>query len=218
MLRGQAPVKQGQAPEADNRIVTPKATLQTMELPLLHGRNFSDADGAGGQQVAMINQTMAREYFNSKDPVGEELNLGTADKPDWWQIVGVTGDVKAFGQDQLTHADIYRPFAQLPFPLIAFTLRTNTDPGFDGEDCRRSDVERRSKSSSSQSKSDGFARQPNPGRAPREFGTDLLFRGVGIGSGLHRNLRGDDLRGRTAQSRDWRADGAWSTARTGCAG
>jgi predicted permease len=127
MLRGQAPVKQGQAPEADNRIVTP-GYLQTMELPLLHGRNFSDADGAGGQQVAMINQTMAREYFNSKDPVGEELNLGTADKPDWWQIVGVTGDVKAFGQDQLTHADIYRPFAQLPFPLIAFTLRTNTDP------------------------------------------------------------------------------------------
>jgi putative ABC transport system permease protein len=127
LLRGQALVKQGQAPEADNRIVTP-GYLQAMELPLLRGRNFRDADRAGGQQVAMINQTLARQYFKDKDPVGEELNLGTADKPDWWQIVGVTGDVKAFGQDQLTHPDIYRPFAQLPFPLIAFTLRTNTDP------------------------------------------------------------------------------------------
>jgi putative ABC transport system permease protein len=76
----------------------------------------------------MINQTLAKQFFNGRDPVGEELNLGTADKPDWWQIVGVTGDVKAFGQDQPTHADIYRPFEQVPFPLIAFTLRTETDP------------------------------------------------------------------------------------------
>jgi putative ABC transport system permease protein len=76
----------------------------------------------------MINRTMARQFFAGKDPIGQELNLGSADKPDWWQIVGVTGDVKAFGQDQPTHADIYRPFDQLPFPLVAFTLRTNTDP------------------------------------------------------------------------------------------
>jgi putative ABC transport system permease protein len=36
--------------------------------------------------------------------------------------------VKAFGQDQPTHDDIYRPFDQDPFPIIAFTLRTETDP------------------------------------------------------------------------------------------
>jgi putative ABC transport system permease protein len=71
---------------------------------------------------------MARQFFAGKDPIGQELNLGSADKPDWWHIVGVTGDVKAFGQDQPTHADIYRPFEQVPFPLVAFTLRTETDP------------------------------------------------------------------------------------------
>lgn len=127
LLRGQAPPKDGQAPEADNRIVTP-GYLSTMELPLMRGRNFTDADRAGGLQVAMINQVMSKQYFAGKDPLGEQLNLGTADKPDWWQIVGVTGDVKAFGQDQPTHADIYRPFDQVPFPLVAFTMRTETDP------------------------------------------------------------------------------------------
>jgi putative ABC transport system permease protein len=71
---------------------------------------------------------MARQFFKGKDPLGEVLNLGTPEKPDLWQIVGVTGDVKAFGQDQPTHADIYRPFDQIPFPLVAFTLRTETDP------------------------------------------------------------------------------------------
>jgi putative ABC transport system permease protein len=127
LLRGQAAPKNGQEPEADNRMVTP-GYLRTMGIPVVRGRNFTDGDRAGGLQVAMINETMAKQFFAGKDPVGEELNLGSADKPDWWQIVGVTGDVKAFGQDQPTHADIYRPFDQLPFPLVTFTLRTETDP------------------------------------------------------------------------------------------
>lgn len=127
LLRGQAPPQGGDGPEADNRIITPEY-LHTMNIPLLRGRNFTDTDRAGGLQVVMINETMAKQYFKDRDPVGEELNLGTVDKPDWWRIVGVTGDVKSFGQDQPTHADIYRPFDQIPFPLIAFTLRTETDP------------------------------------------------------------------------------------------
>jgi predicted permease len=127
LLRGQDPTQGGEGPKADNRVITPQY-LRTMNIPLLRGRTFTDADRAGGLQVALINQTMARQVFKDRDPVGEELNLGTADKPDWWRIVGVTGDVKAFGQDQPTHAEIYRPFDQNPFPLIAFTLRTETDP------------------------------------------------------------------------------------------
>jgi predicted permease len=116
-----------QAPEADNRLITPEY-LRTMEIPLLGGRNFTAADRYGALQVAMINETLARQYFNGKDPIGQRLNLGAAGKPDWWQIVGVTGDVKAFGQDKPTHADVYRPLDQVPFPLIAFTIRTAADP------------------------------------------------------------------------------------------
>jgi putative ABC transport system permease protein len=127
LLRGQAPPKGGEGPEADNRVITPQY-LHTMNIPLLRGRTFTEADRAGGLQVALINQTMARRVFKDRDPIGEELNLGTASKPDWWRIVGVTGDVKAFGQDQPAHADIYRPFDQYPYSLIAFTVRTETDP------------------------------------------------------------------------------------------
>jgi predicted permease len=127
LLRGQAQPKQGDAPEADNRIMTPDY-LHTMGIPMLRGRAFTNEDQAGGLQVAMINQTFARQYFKDADPVGQELNLGTAEKPEWWRIVGVTGDVKSFGQDQPTHADIYRPFDQKSFPIIAFTLRTESDP------------------------------------------------------------------------------------------
>ena len=127
LLRGQAQPKQGDAPEADNRIMTPEY-LRTMGIPLLRGRAFTNEDRAGGLQVAMINETFARQYFKDADPIDQELNLGTAEMPEWWRIVGVTGDVKSFGQDQPTHADIYRPFDQKSFPIIAFTLRTESDP------------------------------------------------------------------------------------------
>ncbi len=133
LLQGQAPPKEGQAPEADDRTITP-GYLRTMRIPLLRGRDSTNNDRAGSQQVALINQTFAERYFKGRNPVGEELNIGNADKigtaakPDWWRIVGVVGDVKAFGQDQPTHEDIYRPFDQQPFPIIAFTIRTETDP------------------------------------------------------------------------------------------
>ncbi|MFZ0319032.1 MAG: ABC transporter permease [Candidatus Sulfotelmatobacter sp.] len=127
LRRGQSPPQGGDGPEADNLIITPEY-LHTMNIALLRGRTFSDADRNGGLQVAMINETLAKQYFKDRDPIGEELNLGSGDKPDWWQIVGVTGDVKSFGQDQPTHANVYRPFDQIPFPLVAFTLRTETDP------------------------------------------------------------------------------------------
>jgi predicted permease len=127
LLRGQAPLRQGQEPEADNRVITPEY-LRTMGIPVLRGRNFTPDDRAGGPPIAMINQTFANHFLPGKDPIGEDLNLGTPEKPEWYHIVGLVGDVKAFGQDQPTHDDIYRPFDQIPFPLVAFTIRTKTDP------------------------------------------------------------------------------------------
>jgi predicted permease len=128
LLRGQAPPRGGQGPEADNLVITPEY-LRTMGIPVLRGRGFTTADNASSQHVAVVNQAMAKQVFKDRDPVGEQLNLGTPEQPDWWQIVGVAGDVKAFGQDKPTHLDVYRPFDQLPYPLIAFTLRTAADPG-----------------------------------------------------------------------------------------
>jgi hypothetical protein len=53
---------------------------------LLSGRTFTDADGPDNQQVAIINQTFARKFFGSENPVG--LHLGKGDL-----IVGVVADV-----------------------------------------------------------------------------------------------------------------------------
>jgi len=127
LKRGQMLSKNVQPPEADDRSITPDY-LRTMEIPVVRGRGITEADGVNAEHVILINQTLAHLLYGGRDPLGEELNLATPEKPDWWRIVGVVGDVKAFGQDQRTHAEIYQSFEQSPSPLIAFTLRTQSDP------------------------------------------------------------------------------------------
>lgn len=127
LLPGQTPSGEDQEPQADNRAITPDY-LQTMGIPLLRGRNLNADDQAGGLHVALINQAFARKYFADRDPLGESLNLGSVAAPDRWKIVGIVGDVLAFGQDQPIHADIYRPFAQHPFSVVSFVIRSGTDP------------------------------------------------------------------------------------------
>jgi predicted permease len=126
LVRGGAAQGQDAGPEADDRLITP-GYFATMGIPVLRGRGFTAADRTGSEPVAMINVTLAKRYFPGRNPVGEELNLGSARKPDWWRIVGVAGDVKSFGQDQPTHAEIFRPLEQVSFPLIAFNVRTQVD-------------------------------------------------------------------------------------------
>ncbi len=163
LLRGQAPPKEGKAPEADNRVVTPDYP-HTMGIPLISGRSFTSADRKDTAHVIMINQKLARQYFKDKDPVSQQLNLGSAAKPDWWQIVGVVGDVKAFGQDQPTHLDIYQPFDQQPYPIVAFTLKTEGDTAAMIKAAESTPVERRPQSARLQSHSDGDARNRSPSR------------------------------------------------------
>jgi putative ABC transport system permease protein len=112
---------------ADNRLITPEY-FSTMGIGMLRGRNFTDADRAGVERVAIVNATFVRRYFGNQDPVNKVLQIDEYPHAERWRIVGETSDVKSFGPEQLPHAEIYRPLAQDPFPLLAFVVRTNGDP------------------------------------------------------------------------------------------
>lgn len=75
-----------------------------------------------------LDSTFARRYFRDVDPIDKVLQLGDPAHPERWRIVGLVSDVKSFGPEQAIHAELYRPLAQLPFPLLAFVVRTNGDP------------------------------------------------------------------------------------------
>jgi predicted permease len=57
-----------------------------LQIPILLGRSFSDADGPDSQLVAIVNQTFARKFFHGSNPVGRYLDKNT-------RIVGMVEDV-----------------------------------------------------------------------------------------------------------------------------
>jgi putative ABC transport system permease protein len=124
---GQPAPQPGRETTADNRIATPDY-FRAMGIRLLRGRAFNDDDTGNRPRVAIVSESLARRFWPVGEPVGRRINLGNEREPQWVEVVGVTTDVKAFGQEQDTHLDLYRPLAQVPFPLLAFTARTTIDP------------------------------------------------------------------------------------------
>jgi putative ABC transport system permease protein len=114
-------------PNADNRMITP-GYFSTMGIGLVRGRDFSDRDRSGREPVAIVNETFARRFLGGNDPIDQILEIEDPPHPERWRIVGIVSDVKSFGPEQVPHAEIFRPLAQVPFPLLAFVVRTSGDP------------------------------------------------------------------------------------------
>jgi predicted permease len=100
-----------------------------MGIPLLSGREFTVADGAGRPKVAIINETMARRYFANRNPIGSHFAFGTGDRihPDI-EVVGVVKDSKHTTVREEKSPFAYLPYAQKPeLGRITFYARTDQD-------------------------------------------------------------------------------------------
>jgi len=117
------------APIADYRTVTPNL-FPTLQIPVLAGRDFRDADKKDSPLVAIINETMASRHFPGENPLGHRVQL-FPDRNLWREIVGIVGNVKLRGLDAEILPTIYVPFTQNPYPggLRSVTLVTRTSSG-----------------------------------------------------------------------------------------
>ena len=71
--------------------------FDVFKIPILRGRKFTDRDVAGAPPVAIINQSMAREFWPNNDAVGARVSLGSkssAEPSTLLEIVGIAGDVR----------------------------------------------------------------------------------------------------------------------------
>ncbi|MGH9792417.1 MAG: ABC transporter permease, partial [Candidatus Acidiferrales bacterium] len=102
----------------------------TLRAPVLLGRDFGARDDQpGAPLVAIVNETIARRYFDGSNPVGQRMDFGSNQKEGKIEIVGVVRDMK---YDRL-HNDppptVYTPARQRPNPRdVTFMLRTAGDP------------------------------------------------------------------------------------------
>ncbi len=121
----------GIAYDANHRQVTPDY-LKTMGIPLQRGRSFNDGDNEQSTKVAIINETMARQYWPGEDPLGKRFTMDDPnDKATWVTIVGIAGDVRQMGVDEPVKAEMYFPYQQGQEPFYTprdLTIRTSVDP------------------------------------------------------------------------------------------
>ena len=80
--------------------------LETMKIPVVDGRAFTDAD-TDGPPVVMVNETMARTYWPGQRAVGHRLRPCCNPTTPWMTIVGVIRDVKQGGVDKKTGTELY---------------------------------------------------------------------------------------------------------------
>lgn len=102
--------------------------LETMGIALERGRTIDEQDRSGGQPVAMISASVARRRFPGRDPIGQQLRLGPADN--WFNVVGVVGNVKQSSLAASSPDAVYVPEAQWRFADRAMwvVMHTTVDP------------------------------------------------------------------------------------------
>ncbi|MGA7622182.1 MAG: ABC transporter permease [Candidatus Acidiferrales bacterium] len=117
---------QGRATESERGPIADIAVVdsqyfRTMEVPLIAGRNFSALDIYKTRPVAVIDQTLARQYWPGADPIGQEIKFGFGRGLQGLTIVGVVGDIKSDGFEAPSVPHIYVALGQFaPVNAVVF--------------------------------------------------------------------------------------------------
>ena len=103
--------------------------FQSLGVPLLRGRSFSEQDGTTSPRTAIINATMSRRFWPDQDPLGKRFKFAyqTAADP-WTTVVGVVGDMHRDGVTRDPVSEIFLPLSQHPARGMDLVVRTSADP------------------------------------------------------------------------------------------
>ncbi len=144
-IEGRPDPPEGDQQQAATRVVS-NDYFQMLRIPLKKGRFFTDADARIAlpimryydQQpypahfndpqpipVVMINEAMAKQYFQNEDPLGKRLRIIASP---WLTVVGVVGDVHHTGLNTQPNPEMYLSHLQEPNGALAVMMRTSGDP------------------------------------------------------------------------------------------
>ncbi len=120
--------KEGEDMNPDFNYVAP-GFFETLGLPLLAGRDLTDADAQGAPQVAVVNEVFAKRYFKDQNPVGRRLGLGRRGEGYPVEIVGVVRDGKAASLRDEPGRFVYAPYTQEPsVGALTYYVRAKVEP------------------------------------------------------------------------------------------
>ena len=107
-------------PFAEKHSITP-GFFAALGTPVQQGRDFTNQDTAGSQQVVILNRGMVRKLWPGQNPIGKHVKLGD----EWSTVIGVVADIRFSGPAQAPAFQIYQSIDQAPADGLAFVLRTS---------------------------------------------------------------------------------------------
>jgi putative ABC transport system permease protein len=125
VLPDREPVPTGMEPEVMFNTVMPNY-FETIGIPLLKGRSFSNQDQANTPGVLVINQTMAQRFWPNQDPIGKQIKFvrdGSSAT-----VIGVVGDAKHYLVEEDARPQLYGAYSQVPGFFATVLIRTTVDP------------------------------------------------------------------------------------------
>ncbi len=103
--------------------------FETLGIPVIRGRVFTESDDAQAPSVAVVNEELASQYWSGEDPIGRRI---TFDDPegedvDWATIVGVVGNTRHSGLDEPPRSELYVAYQQSPINYMTLVVQSDMD-------------------------------------------------------------------------------------------
>jgi len=111
--------------ETQASIITPNF-LQTMQIPIMKGRDFTLQDTKSSQRVVIVSEAFANRYWPNQEPLGKQLNSDFTHE--WFKVVGVARDAKERGLNEKPMPFVYLPLYQIYRPTMIINARVAGDP------------------------------------------------------------------------------------------
>jgi len=125
VLPGQALPPKGKEPQVSFNTATLEY-FETIGIPFIKGRLFTDQDQGDAPMVFLINQTMARKFWPGEDPIGKQIQI-PEDNLDG-TIIGVVGDAKHYWLSEEQQPQIYASYSQMPGLFATIVVKTAVEP------------------------------------------------------------------------------------------
>jgi predicted permease len=117
LLPGQA------APMISYNIVEPRY-FETLRMPILRGRSFTEADNESAPRVAVINESMAKRFWPAEDPMGKRFQMLGGPDESWIQVVGIAPNSQYADPSLQPQPYFYVPLAQRYDSVLILQVRS----------------------------------------------------------------------------------------------
>jgi predicted permease len=111
--------------ETQAAIITPNF-FQTMQIPLVKGRDFTLQDNQGSQRAVIVSEAFANRYWPKQEPLGKQLNSDLTHE--WYKVVGVARDTKVTSLNEKPMPFVYLPLYQIYRANMIINARVAGDP------------------------------------------------------------------------------------------